>query len=134
MSGDRSTSAMPTDHIPSAHAIGMSFSSTIGLSVCLKSSYLRRAEGTKGRNLLLEVRRIRSGTYRDRQGNVGWLDFRAPYRHLVVDATVTSARTNTSVFQIDTRLPLPGSLALGVQQGKLDADLRTSALLGTPSV
>jgi hypothetical protein len=33
------------------------------------------------------------------------------------------------------RLPLHGSLALGAQHGKLDADLlRTFALLGTPSV
>jgi hypothetical protein len=31
------------------------------------------------------------------------------------------------------RLPLPGSLALGAQQGKPDANLRISALLGTPS-
>jgi hypothetical protein len=30
--------------------------------------------------------------------------------------------------------PISGSLALGAQHGKLDADLRTSALLGTPSV
>jgi hypothetical protein len=32
------------------------------------------------------------------------------------------------------RLPLPGSLALGAQHGKLDADLRTYVVLGTPSV
>ena len=32
------------------------------------------------------------------------------------------------------RLPLLGSFALGAQHSKLDADLRTSALLGTPSV
>jgi hypothetical protein len=57
----------------------------------------------------------------------------APHLHLVVDVTVTSARTNTNVPHI-ARLPLPGSLALGAQHGKLDADLRTSALLGTPSV
>jgi hypothetical protein len=57
----------------------------------------------------------------------------APHRHLV-DVTVTSARTNTSVPRIGARLPLPGSLALGAQHGKLDAYLRTSALLGTPSV
>jgi hypothetical protein len=64
-----------------------------------------------------------------------WLDFMAPHRHLVVDAvTVTSARTNTNDPRIDARLPLPGSLALGAQHGKLDADLRTSAWLGTPSV
>jgi hypothetical protein len=54
--------------------------------------------------------------------------------NLVVDVTVTSARTNTNVPRIGARLPLPGGLALGAQHGKLDADLRTSALLGTPSV
>jgi hypothetical protein len=58
----------------------------------------------------------------------------APHRCLVVDVTVTSARTNTNVPRIVARLPLPGSLALAAQHGKLDADLRTSALLGTPSV
>jgi hypothetical protein len=63
-----------------------------------------------------------------------WLDFVAPHRHLVVDVTVTSARTNTNVPRIGARLPLAGSLALGAQNGKLDADLRTSALHGTPSV
>jgi hypothetical protein len=48
--------------------------------------------------------------------------------------TVTSARTNTNVPHIGIGLPLPGSLALGAQQGKLDSDFRTSALPGTPSV
>jgi hypothetical protein len=46
----------------------------------------------------------------------------APHRHLVVDVTVTSARTNTNVHRIGARLPL---------SGKLDADLCTSALLRT---
>jgi hypothetical protein len=55
----------------------------------------------------------------------------APHRHLVIDVTVTSARTNTNVPRIGARLSLPGGLT---QHGKLDADLRTSALLGTPSV
>jgi hypothetical protein len=58
----------------------------------------------------------------------------APHRHLVVDVTVTSARTNTNAPRVVARLPLPGSLALAAQHGKLDADLRTSVLLGTPSV
>jgi hypothetical protein len=58
----------------------------------------------------------------------------APHRHLVVDVTVTSARTNTNVPHICDRLPLPGTLALGAQHVKVDADLRTSALLGMPSV
>jgi hypothetical protein len=57
-----------------------------------------------------------------------------PHRHLVVVVTLTSARTNTNVPRIGVRLPLPDSLALGAQHGKLDADLRTFALLGTPSV
>jgi hypothetical protein len=61
---------------------------------------------------------------------VVWLDFIAPHRHLVVDVTVKSARTNTNV----PRLPLPRSLALGAQHGKIYADLCTFALLGTPSV
>jgi hypothetical protein len=89
---------------------------------------------TKGRDLRLEVRRIRSGAFRDRHGDVVWLDITAPHRHLVVDVTVTSARTNTNVPHISAPLPLSGSLAWGAQQAKLDADLRTSALLGTPSV
>jgi hypothetical protein len=33
-----------------------------------------------------------------------------------------------------TRFSLPGSLALGVQHSEPNADLRTYALLGTPSV
>jgi hypothetical protein len=65
---------------------------------------------------------------------VVWLDFMAPHRHLVVDVTVTCAGTNTNVPRIGACLPLPGSLALGAQHGKLDVDLRTSSLLGTPSV
>jgi hypothetical protein len=58
----------------------------------------------------------------------------SPHRHLVVDVTVTSARTNTNVPHVGASLPLPSSLALGAHHGKLDVDLRTSALLGTPSV
>jgi hypothetical protein len=41
---------------------------------------------------------------------------------------------NTNVPRIGARLPLTGSLALGAQHGELNADLRTCALLGTPSV
>jgi hypothetical protein len=82
----------------------------------------------------LEVNRFRSGASRDRLGDVVWLDFVASHRHLVVDVTVTRARTNTDVSRIGARLPLSGSLALGAQHGKLDVDLRTFALLVTPSV
>jgi hypothetical protein len=58
----------------------------------------------------------------------------APLRHLVVEVTVTSARTDTNIPRIGFRLPLPGSLALGAQHGKLDADICTSALLSSASV
>jgi hypothetical protein len=58
----------------------------------------------------------------------------ASHRHFVVDVTVTSARTNTNAPRIGARLPLTDSLALGAHYGKLDADLRTYALLGTPLV
>jgi hypothetical protein len=88
----------------------------------------------KGQDLRLEFRRIRSGTSRDHPRDVVWLDFMAPHRHIVVDVTVTSARTNTNVPRVDTRLPLSGNLASGAHHNKLDADLRTSAVLGTPSV
>jgi hypothetical protein len=57
----------------------------------------------------------------------------APHRHLV-DVTVTNAPPNTSVPRIGARLRLRGSLALGAQHGKPDADLHTFALLGTPLV
>jgi hypothetical protein len=57
----------------------------------------------------------------------------APHHNLVSDVMATSARTNTNVPRIGARLPFPGNLALGAQHGKLDADLRTSAFLGTPS-
>jgi hypothetical protein len=94
--------------------------------------FMLEAGATKGRDLRLKVRRIPSGASRDRPMDVVWLDFMAPHRHLVVDVTVTSARTN--VPRIVARLPIPGSLALGPRHSKLDANLRTSALLGTPSV
>jgi hypothetical protein len=90
------------------------------------------AGATRGRDLRLEVHRIREGASQDRLGDVVWLHFMAPHHHLVDDVTVKSARTNTNVPRIGARLPLPGSRALGAQHGKLDTDLRTSALLGTP--
>jgi hypothetical protein len=73
------------------------------------------AGASKGRDLRLEVRRIRSGACPYRPGDVAWSDFMAPHRHLDVDVTVTSARTNTSVPRIGARLPLLGNLALGAQ-------------------
>ena len=133
MSGERSTAAMLMDHIPRCPCSWYIIQLHDRIVHVLEELMLE-AGATKGRDLRLEVRRIRSGASRDRHGDVVWLDFMAPHRHLVVDVTVTSARTNTNVPRIGARLPLRGILALGAQQGKLDADLRTSALLGTPSV
>jgi hypothetical protein len=63
-----------------------------------------------------------------------WLDFAAPHKQLVVDVTVTSARTNSNLPIVGAPLLLPRSLAMGDQQAKLDDDLRTSSSLGTPSM
>jgi hypothetical protein len=96
--------------------------------------FVLEAGATKGRDLRLEVRRIRPGASRDRHGDVVWLGFIAAHLHLVVDVTVSGARTYTNVPRISARVPLHGSLALEAEHGKLEADLRTYALLGTPSV
>jgi hypothetical protein len=47
---------------------------------------------------------------------------------------VTNARTDSTVPAVGAPFPLLGSLALGAQQGKLDAGIRTSPTLGTPSI
>jgi hypothetical protein len=75
--------------------------------------FMLEARVTKGRDLRLEVRRIRSGASRDSRGDVGWLDFMAPHRHLVVDVTVTSARTNTNVPRIGAQSPTPWQPCIG---------------------
>jgi hypothetical protein len=109
---------------PGVRALGTSFSSAIGLSTCLERSCMKRGllwGGTCGwRSAVSPIRQTSRLHTQD--------------RHLVVAMTVTSARTNTNVPHIGARLPLPGSLVLGAQHGKIDADLRTSTLLGTPSV
>jgi hypothetical protein len=133
-SGERSTSTMCMDHIRwcpcSWYEIQL-----YDRIVHVLEEFMLETGATKGRDLRLEVRKIRSRASRDGHGHMVWLDFRAPRRHLGVDVTVTSARTNTIVPHIiGARTPLPGTLALGAQHGKLDAVLRTSALLGTPSV
>jgi hypothetical protein len=134
ISVERSTCTMLMDHIPRCP----SFWYVIQLHdriVHVLEEFILEAGATKGRDSRSDVPRIRSGASRDRPWDVVWLDFRAPHCHLVVDVTVTaSARTISIVPHIGARLPLPGSLALGAQHGKLDADLRTSALLCMPSV
>jgi hypothetical protein len=108
---------------PSARDICTLFNSRIGFPTCscVKRGLLWVGLAVGGRELL----EIDLGM---------WFGYTLRRHHLVVVVTVASARTNINVSHIGARLPLPGSLALGAQQGKLDADLRTSALLGTPSV
>jgi hypothetical protein len=133
MSGERSTFIMLMDHIfrcPCSWYV-IQLHDRI---VHVLEELILEAGAKKGWDLRLEVRRIRSGAFRYFYGDVVWLDFMAPHRHLVVDVTVTSARTNTNVPRRGAHLSVPGSLALGAHHGKLDVDLRTSALLGTPSV
>jgi hypothetical protein len=133
MSGDHSTFAILMDHTPLCPCLWYVIKLHNGI-VHVLEEFMVGAWATKGRDLRLEVRRIRSGASRDRHGGVVRLEFWTPHCCLAVDVTVTSARTNTDVPQIGARLPLSGSLALQAQQGKVDADPRTSALLGTPSV
>jgi hypothetical protein len=68
-----------------------------GRIIHVLEEFMLEAGATKGRDLWLVVRRIRSGASRYRPWDVDWLDFMAPRRHLVVGVTVTSARTNTNV-------------------------------------
>jgi hypothetical protein len=88
----------------------------------------------KGRDVRLEARRIRFGASRNRHRDMVWLDFTAPHTHMVVDVTVTRARTNSNLPAVGAPLPLHGSFVLGVQQAKRDADIRTPSYLGTPSI
>jgi hypothetical protein len=90
--------------------------------------FMLEAGATKGLDLGLEIRHIRSGASRDRHGDVVRLVFMDPHRHLVVEVTVTDSRTNINVPRVGARLPISGSLALGAQHGQLDAD-RCSASL-----
>jgi hypothetical protein len=80
--------------------------------VHLTEEFMIEAEHLKGRDLRMEVRRIRSGASRDRHGDVVWLEFRAPHRHLI-DVTVTSALMNSSVPTMGAPIPLPRNLGVG---------------------
>jgi hypothetical protein len=66
----------------------------------------------------------------------GWIFLRLHviYKHLVEDVTGANACTNSSAIPaIGAPLPLRSRLVMGVQHAKLDAKLRTSSSLGTPS-
>jgi hypothetical protein len=111
-SGARSTIVMLMDHIPRCPCSWYVIHVHNRIDHVLQE-FMLRAGATKGRELRLEVRGIRSGTSRDRHGDVVWLDFRVPHRNLVVDVTVTSARANTNIRHTCARLPLLGSLLSG---------------------
>jgi hypothetical protein len=64
----------------------------------------------KGKNMELEVRRIRFGASRDRTTDVAWLDVAAPHKHMIVDITVHSARTKSSIPTVDAPFPPPFTL------------------------
>jgi hypothetical protein len=89
-----------------------------------------QARGSKCRGLGWEVRRIRSGDSYDRHGDVVCLDFiMAWHRSLIVYATVTPARTNSSVLAVGDPLSLLVSHATVARNSKLDADFCTSSSL-----
>jgi hypothetical protein len=136
MSGERSTVAMLIDHIPrypcSWYVIQLN-----DRIVHVFEEFMLEAGATKLRGMTCGWRSAVFGRelLEIDLGMWFWLvDGMAPHRHLFVDVPVTSARTNINVHRLWARLPLPGSLAVGGQHGKLDADLRTSPLLDTPSV
>jgi hypothetical protein len=111
MAGERSIGAKFMDHIPGCPCYWYIIQLYDRIVHVLEELMLE-AGPSKGRDLRLEVRRIRSGASRDRLGAVVWLDFMAPHRHLVVDVTVTSARTNTNVH-VSTSIPLPSTYVQG---------------------
>jgi hypothetical protein len=69
-------------------------------------------------------------------GDGVWLLFMAPRiaTLLVLDVTITSARTNSSVPAVEAPLPFHVSPAAPAQQGKLEVDLRTAESISTPTV
>ena len=95
---------------------------------------MKEAGGRKNQDLHLEMRHIYGKDSSARPGDVVWLNFSQPHRHLVVDVTVTSARTNTMAARSRVHRPAPGALGLIAQLGKFDRDVQISARAGTPSV
>jgi hypothetical protein len=75
MSGERSTSAMLTDHIPRSPCCWYIIQLHDRIVHMLEEVLLETGATNKGRDLRLEVRRIWSGASRDRHGDVVWLDF-----------------------------------------------------------
>jgi hypothetical protein len=77
MSGERSTSAMLMDHIPRCPCSWYVIQLHDRIVHMLEELSMLEAGVTKGRDLRLEVRSIRSEASRDRHGDVVRLDFMA---------------------------------------------------------
>jgi hypothetical protein len=117
---------------PGARALGTSSNSTTRVPTCLKSSCLQRGllwGGTCGWRSALFGRELHEIVV-----GMGLVRLHGSTQLYCCWCDGCKCVTNTNVPRIGARLPLPGSLALGAQHCKLDADLCTSALLGTPSV
>jgi hypothetical protein len=71
MSGERSTNAMLMDHIHRCPCSWYAIQPHDRI-VHVLEEFMLEAGDTKGRDLRLEVRRIRSGASRDRHGDVIW--------------------------------------------------------------
>jgi hypothetical protein len=100
LSGERSTYAMLMEHIPRC-PFSWYVTQLHDRIVHVFEEFMLEAGATKGRDLRLEVHRIRSGASRDRHGDVVWIDFMAPHRHLVVDVTVNlQVLARTPIFDV----------------------------------
>jgi hypothetical protein len=76
---------------------------------------MAEAGAVKGKDLRLEDRPIWSRAPLDHTWDVVWLDFAAPHKHMVVDVSVISARTNSNIMAVGDPLPLHSSLAFGTE-------------------
>jgi hypothetical protein len=81
MFGERSTAPMLMDHI----AWCPCFIRLHDRIVHVLEEFMLEAGATKGRDLRLDVRRIRLGVFQNRHADAVWLDFMAPYHNLVLD-------------------------------------------------
>jgi hypothetical protein len=102
--------------------------------VTVLQDMMQEAGGTKNHDLWLELCHVYGARSQARPGDVAWLNFSRPNRHLVVDVTIPSARTNTNLTRSRTHLPVPGALGLAAQQAKFDRDVQASTRTGTPPV
>jgi hypothetical protein len=112
--------SMPMDHIfPVVLLYGTSSGSIYDRRVNVLEGYMAEVEAVKGRDLRLEVHRIRYEASRDRpRGRCCVIGVCGSairiYTPLVVGVIVTSARTISRAPGVGASLPFNGSPALGV--------------------